>query len=80
MITEIYNKGEIIANEGEAANSFFIIKKVNICLKHLFISKGRNFIMAKIIKKKKLKIRRIIWRVSFKLCRNKIIYVIKYSI
>ena len=28
MITEIYNKGEIIANEGEAANSFFIIKKV----------------------------------------------------
>ena len=28
MITEIYNKGEIIANEGETANSFFIIKKV----------------------------------------------------
>ena len=33
MITEIYNKGEIIANEGEAANSFFIIKKVNKFLK-----------------------------------------------
>ena len=29
MITEIYNKGEVISNEGEAANSFFIIKKVN---------------------------------------------------
>lgn len=39
MITEIYNKGEVIANEGEAANSFFIIKKV----KHLIKSMNYDF-------------------------------------
>lgn len=32
MITEIYSKGETISNEGEVANSFFIIKKVKIII------------------------------------------------
>ena len=69
MITEIYNKGEIIANEGEAANSFFIIKKVINYYYHFF--KGRNFFMAEITEIiKKFKIRRFIWRISIKLCSN----------
>ena len=61
MITEIYNKGEVIANEGEAANSFFIIKKVNSYLRTI-IYKGKNFFMTKIIETTtKFKGRRFVW-------------------
>ena len=41
MITEIYNKDEIIANEGEAANSFFIIKKVYFIRILIMVKRGK---------------------------------------
>ena len=73
MITEIYNKGEVIGNEGEAANSFFIIKQVKF--NEIFLTLGGNFFMSKVVEIiTKFKIRRFFWRTIIELCSNKIVY------